>query len=136
MEGNEKYKKMAGNNIVDELERLSRREAALRESETKYRNVVDNANEAILVVQDGTLGFSNPKALELFGFTQEDLKNRSFLDLIHPDDREMMVELQNRMFKGESVEDVFSFKIISKDGQEKWVEIKRSEFHGKGDRQH
>lgn len=125
MQDNIKYKEKTGKNIIDELDMLNHRmEAALRESETKYRRVVDNANEAILVVQDGVLRFSNPKALEFFGFTAEELKNKPFLDLIHPDDREMVIEHQNKIFKRECLEDIFSFKILNKDGQEKWVEIK------------
>ncbi|MDQ1350245.1 MAG: hypothetical protein QG657_546 [Acidobacteriota bacterium] len=101
-----------------------RAETALRESEEKYRNVVENANEAIFVAQDWVLKFCNPKTIEILGFTQEELANKPFAELIHPDDKEMVVVRHKRRLQGERFEDVYSFRIVSKNQQVKWVEIK------------
>ncbi len=99
-------------------------EAALRQSEEKYRTVVENANEAIFIAQDWVLKFCNPKTIEMLGFTQEELQNKPFAELIHPDDRAMVMDRHKRRLKGERVEDAYAFKIISKDLRLKWIEIK------------
>jgi PAS domain-containing protein len=42
---------------------------ALQQSEEKYRLVVDNANEAIAVAQDGLIKFANPVAIAMSGYS-------------------------------------------------------------------
>jgi PAS domain-containing protein len=64
-------------------------EDALMESEKKYRLVVDNANEGIAITQDGLLKFVNPQISEFTGRQGQALQDGSFLDYIHPDDRQM-----------------------------------------------
>jgi PAS domain S-box-containing protein len=123
MQKKNRYKETSGKNI-SEVERLNRWiESALREIETKYHCVVDNTDEAILVIQDGILGFFNRKVFDFFDFTEKELKNKLFLELIHPDDRERMIDYQNKIVNGGSIDD-FTFKIISNDGREKWIRIK------------
>ncbi|MBI5897549.1 MAG: PAS domain S-box protein [Desulfobacterales bacterium] len=66
-------------------------EEALKLSEEKYRNVVQNSKDAIFVAQDHKLKFLNPRASAILGYTCENIADRSFLDFVHPDDREMIV---------------------------------------------
>ena len=63
---------------------------ALRESEEKYRKLVENANEGILVVQDGQLKFANSCASELTDYSEEELLSRPLIEFVHPDDREVV----------------------------------------------
>ena len=49
--------------------RRQRVEEALRDSEDRYRTLVENANEAILVVQNGRIGYANPKLVEIGKYT-------------------------------------------------------------------
>ncbi len=60
-----------------------RAEEALQESEEKYRRLVDNANEAILVAQDGRLKFVNRMASELTGYSEQELTSGAF-SRVHP----------------------------------------------------
>ena len=46
---------------------------SLQESEEKYRLMVENANEPILVAQDGLLKFANAKAAEVVGYPISEL---------------------------------------------------------------
>ena len=48
-------------------------ELAIQESELKYRQLVDNASEAIVVVQDGYLKFVNPITCDLTGYSEQEL---------------------------------------------------------------
>ncbi len=96
---------------------------ALRESEEKYRTLVENANETILVAQDGMLKFVNPKAIEITGYSRDELTSRPFIDFIHPDDRGMVIERYSKRLKGEELPHVYPFRIVDKHGSTKWVEL-------------
>ncbi|MGZ6230898.1 MAG: PAS domain-containing protein, partial [Syntrophales bacterium] len=96
---------------------------ALRESEKKYLQVVENAAEAILVVQDGMIRFLNHNSVELMGYSKEELISRPFLEFIHPEDRERVLERHLKRLREEAIPRVYSFRVVDKDGDTKWVEI-------------
>jgi PAS domain S-box-containing protein len=102
---------------------LKQREEALRRSEEKYRCLVENANEAIVVAQDGRLVFVNPMAIELTGYSEQELVSRPFLDFIHPDDRNLLSERHQQRLKGTLFPSRYSFRMIRLDRTVKFVEI-------------
>jgi len=108
--------------VVDITER-KKADKALKASEEQYRALVENANEAIIVAQDGMLKFTNPKAAEFTGYSKEELTSKPFLEFIHPDDRDMVVERHLRRLKGEELPHMYPFRIVDKEGDIKWVEI-------------
>ncbi len=115
-----------------DLSERRRAEETLRESEGKYRQVVENANESILVAQNGKLLFCNGKTEQLSGYTVEELLRLPFADLIHREDREMVAERHARRMAGEDFENVYPFRIRRKDGETRWVQINavRIEWQG------
>ncbi|MBW2020218.1 MAG: PAS domain S-box protein [Deltaproteobacteria bacterium] len=96
---------------------------ALRESEEKYRLLVDNANDAIFVVQDSVIKFSNPRTESLTGYSSEELAKIPFVNLIHPEDRDMVLKRHGRRLIGDNLPSTYSFRIINRAGEELWVEI-------------
>ncbi len=98
-------------------------EEALRESEEKYRLVVENASEAIFVAQDGMIRFINPKTLELIGYSEHELTSRPFTEFIHPDDRAMVIDRHEQRIRGQHPPDVYTFRTIDKFENIRWVEI-------------
>lgn len=68
------------------LEVIEKSDKALRYSEEKYRLIVENANETIAIAQEGRLKYVNPKAVQLIGYSQEELTSKAFLEFIHPED--------------------------------------------------
>jgi two-component system, cell cycle sensor histidine kinase and response regulator CckA len=100
-----------------------RAENALRESEEKYRILVEKSHEGILVVQDGIHKFVNPAATRIWGYSEEELLSRPFGDLIHPDDKDMVLDRHGRRAKGEKLPGRYPFRIVTKDGTNRWVEI-------------
>jgi diguanylate cyclase (GGDEF)-like protein/PAS domain S-box-containing protein/putative nucleotidyltransferase with HDIG domain len=109
--------------ICVDITEMKKAEEALRKSEERYRSVVDNASEAIIVAQDGMLKFFNPRALEIGGYTPDELSAIPFIELIHPDDRQMVVERHLRRLQGEEFDHTYPFRVVSKDGKSKWMEI-------------
>jgi len=75
--------------VMTDISERKRSEEALKASEEKYRQLIENANESILVIQDSRIKFINPKLMELTAYSEIDLKSRPFADFIYPDDREM-----------------------------------------------
>lgn len=107
--------------LQKEISERRKAEEALRESEEKYRLVVENANEAIVVIQDGVFRFVSVKGLS--GYTQEELISIPLTTLIHPEDSAMVMENHKRRINGESLPSVYVFRIIDKEGNTKWLEI-------------
>jgi PAS domain S-box-containing protein len=98
-------------------------EDKIRESEEKYRLLVDHANEAIIVAQNGWLKFANPAMTNIMGYSKEELLSKPFTEFILPEDRNMVLERHKKRLKGEEIPHIYSFRIITKDGEIKWLEI-------------
>ncbi|MDY6952784.1 MAG: PAS domain S-box protein, partial [Thermodesulfobacteriota bacterium] len=74
--------------ILRDITDQKRAEAALRESEDKYKTLVENSLTGIFIHQDGRYVFVNDRFASMHGYTHEDLLGKEYLLLIHPDDRE------------------------------------------------
>ena len=96
---------------------------ALRESEEKYRLLVENANDAIFVMQDQKVKFPNPRAVEIGRYLGVDLEQVPFINYIHPEDREMVIKRHISRLKGEKIPSTYSFRLIARDGEELWMEL-------------
>jgi PAS domain S-box-containing protein len=109
--------------IARDITERKKAEEALRESEEKYRLLVENANEAIFVIQDGMLRFFNIKNIELIGYSKEELTSTPFINFVHPDDREVALGRYLKRIRGEELTGVNFFRIIDKAGNIKWAEV-------------
>ncbi len=98
-------------------------EEALKESEVKYRTLVENANEAIFVAQDGYLKFFNSKTVDVIGYPQEEIGSLPFIQFIHPEDRALVVERHQKRVRGEELPRIYPFRILTGSGQPRWVRI-------------
>ena len=79
-------------------------EGALRESEEKYRNLVERANDGIVIIQDGKVRFANQRLAELWGSTVSEIMNTPFTDYIDPNDLEKVADRYRRRMAGETIE--------------------------------
>jgi PAS domain S-box-containing protein len=109
--------------LNQEIIERKRSENALHESEERYRQVVQNTNEAIIVAQDGKLKFVNRVASEIFDFPEGELLSRPFVDFIHKDDRSMVMDNHLRRLRGETLPARYPFRLVGKDGGTRWVQI-------------
>ncbi len=92
-------------------------EQKLRESEEKYRLVIENANDAIFIIQDGIIKFPNRRLEEFSGYSREELTKVPFTSFIHEDDRGMVLERYQKRIKGENVPSTYTFRGINKKGE-------------------
>jgi two-component system NtrC family sensor kinase len=101
----------------------SRLAGALQKSEEQYRTFVENAIEAICVVQDGVFRFVNPKATEISGYSNEELASLHLAHIIHPDDLGIVLEQHLRTLSGEQAPGAYFCRIFDKSDNTKWVQI-------------
>ncbi|MBU1948487.1 MAG: PAS domain S-box protein, partial [Candidatus Eisenbacteria bacterium] len=119
--------------LVQEITEKKLAERALRQSEEKHRLVVQNVNDGICIAQDGMLKFANAVLEDLTGYTSEELTTKPFIELIHPEDRMLVGSRHQKRMRGEDVESVYPFRILTKDGRYHWIEINavRIEWEGR-----
>jgi PAS domain S-box-containing protein len=96
---------------------------ALTESEEKYRNLVERANNGILIVQDGEIKYVNPRLAEIAGATVKELTDKAFIDFIHPDEMEKVVGRYMKRMAGEDVEPIYETTLVRKNGSYVDVEL-------------
>ncbi|MCX5855633.1 MAG: PAS domain S-box protein [Deltaproteobacteria bacterium] len=106
-----------------DISQRKRAEDELRESEERYRSLVEKVNEGIFVAQDGIIKFINRTGVEISGYSAQEIISKPFLEIIHPDDRVMVRERYLRRLKGEGFESRYAFRFITKNGDIKWVEL-------------
>jgi PAS domain S-box-containing protein len=95
----------------------------LRESQIKYRSILESANDMIVVTQQRKLKFVNHKALTLTGRSPEEMLDASFMKLVHPDDRPVVEDKHKLIMDREDLDTNYPFRMLKKDGAVIWVEI-------------
>jgi PAS domain S-box-containing protein len=95
----------------------ARTQKALRESDQRYRDLFENTSDLIQSVRpDGTILYTNHAWMSTLGYTDEEVKQLAFPDIIHPDDLEHCMNLFQRILAGESINDIET-RFVSKDGR-------------------
>jgi len=106
---------------VDDVTERMLTQKALRESQEKYRLVVENANDGILIIQDGIIKFANQKAEELSGYSANELGSRHFINFVSAEDKELLLKNYSDRIQGKAAPSNYNFRIIYKSGKLIWV---------------
>lgn len=102
--------------LAAEITERKQAEKELRISEERYRSLVDNANEAIIVIQNNLLVFANPMAVQIFGCCSvEEITSASPFDFLHLDDWEHVVKRHKKLMRKEHVENPYTIRLIVAD---------------------
>ncbi|MCP4576750.1 MAG: PAS domain S-box protein [Deltaproteobacteria bacterium] len=114
------------NAIAERLGRIiERREAGetLRESEEKYRNLVERIKDGICVIQDSHVKFINQVMAEMLGYTVEEITDTEFTAYLHPEEVSGVVENYERRITGEKVPERYETVFRHRDGAAIDVEV-------------
>ena len=105
--------------------------AALRDSEARFRSLFDQAAVGIaLVGPDGRLLLTNRALGGLLGYAPDDLADRTFGDITHPDDRAADGAESARLFSGELDSFTREKRYVRRDGTPVWVLLTSSAVVG------
>jgi PAS domain S-box-containing protein len=110
--------------LIRDLSDRTVMEDALRESERKYRTLVESASVGIILSQDGRVVFANPKVKEMLGYSDQEITSMTFEQFIAPDDREVFNRQHEFWAKGLGFPESTDFRMLDSDRIEKWIEVK------------
>ncbi len=86
-------------------------EEKLRESEEKYRNIVETANEGIYIIDDeGIVTYVNKKMVDMLGYNKEESIDRSICDFISEEDKNIIKQKLEKRLKG--INESYELKLI------------------------
>jgi diguanylate cyclase (GGDEF)-like protein/PAS domain S-box-containing protein len=106
------------------LSERDRAENALRDSESRYRSIIENIEEGYCEIDiEGNIIFINDAMQEILGYTSEELMKTSTKRLLTEKDAERVVQYLANVFVSEKMPSEFVFPIIRKDGAKKYIEV-------------
>ncbi len=105
----------------------------LGEDEARFRTLADTVAAATFIFQGTALRYVNRAAAAMSGYAGDEMLAMSFWDVIHPDFRDLVRARGLARLRGEAVPASYEVKIVTKQGEERWVEYTGGtiEFGGK-----
>ncbi|MBN2010956.1 PAS domain S-box protein [candidate division KSB1 bacterium] len=100
--------------------------ADARQSEAKYRTLIENSNDAIFLIYNRKFEIINRKFVDIFGYTLEEINNPNFdfIKLIAPKSQSFVENLRTRAYCNEAIDPKYELTMITKDNRE--IEIETS----------
>ncbi len=104
---------------------LDRKRAAdaLQESEERFRTLAETAPCAIFIYQGEAFRYVNPGAAAITGYGRDEFRSIAFWDFVHPDFRDTVRARGMARQRGDRVPTRYEFKIVRKDGEERWLDF-------------
>ncbi len=99
-------------------------EEAFAESEERYRTAIEHSNDAVAIIQGDRIRFVNRRFVEIFGYDKpEDIVNKPVFLVVHPDDRDKVITINQQRQRGEPVPSRYEFKGMMRDGRVVYIEV-------------
>ena len=99
----------------------ARGEEALRESEERFRVLVETTPVGVLIIVGDSIVYANPGASRITGYSRDEMIGASFVTGIHPEHRALATARAFARQEGTLDASEYEFKIITKRGEERWI---------------
>ncbi|MBN2009201.1 PAS domain S-box protein [candidate division KSB1 bacterium] len=101
------------------IDKYKQTEQALRRSESRYRNVVDNANDAIYIIENNRFTYVNKQFEKVFGYDAAEIYSGKLkpLDIVAPESHAFIAERARAKHDGKAVSPRYEYKAITRSGQ-------------------
>lgn len=109
--------------FVKDITERKKAEEDLKESEERFRDLVEKADIAITIDdREGNFKYFNKKFAELFGYSERAMRKKSIQTLVHPDDVRWVMAFRKAHFHGGNIPSRYEFKGVRKDGSTIYLE--------------
>jgi PAS domain S-box-containing protein len=106
---------------VYDISERKRMEEALRQSEARFRGIVENANDTIFsMTPEGIFTYISPNFKDFTGYDPEEFLGKSFVPLVHPDDLEGCRAFIRQVLETGVSMGSREYRVRRKDGRLKW----------------
>ena len=122
--------------VVTDITFHKKVDMALRESEEKFRTMVENSLQGIFIIQDFRIVYANDALAHITGYSLKELLSLTWekmQKIVHPEDQGMVWGRMADRLAGKDVPSRYVFRALRKDGTNSWIEMLsgRIEFKGK-----
>jgi PAS domain S-box-containing protein len=98
------------------LDSLCQIQGALKDSETRYSAIVENMNDAVVIIEDGVHIYINRRVVEILGLEEDEIIGKPFTNWIAPECRDATIASYNARMAGKDAPAWYRTKILHKDG--------------------
>jgi diguanylate cyclase (GGDEF)-like protein/PAS domain S-box-containing protein len=110
--------------LVSDISERRRAEHAEREIETRFRTLFQQAQAGMAFTSlDGRITTVNPAFCELVGYSDEELRTLSLVDITHPDDAAALQDAMRTMLQGHEEGCRIEKRYTRKNGEHVWVDL-------------
>jgi PAS domain S-box-containing protein len=117
----------------DVTERI-KAETELRESEAKFRKLAETMDAVVVIFRGDDFVYINKGTEHITGYTADELKTMKFWSVVHPDYQKITRKNGMARQRGEEVEITYDFRIVRKDGEERWLSFSASPIMFEGEK--
>ncbi len=96
---------------------------SLRESEAMFRSLTEWSPALVAIFQGVHHSYVNPAFSSFLGYNQDELMAMSFLDYIHPDDRQLVLQRSMDRQRGKDAPSRYEIRLLTKSGEERWTDF-------------
>ncbi|MFC1908610.1 PAS domain S-box protein [Chloroflexota bacterium] len=103
--------------LITQVAERKRTEAALKKSETRFRNLVEDTSAGIAIMDpSGRFVYFNNALGQLMGYSEEEILGKSLADFLHPDDKGLVIPQLQQVLAQPEVKFDLEFRVIHKSG--------------------
>jgi PAS domain S-box-containing protein len=110
--------------IIEDITEHKKMEESLRESEERFRSIVENSHDGILIVdEDYTFIYVNDELCRLLQYPRDEIVGHDFREFLDEESKKLVVDRYIRRQRGEKVPPRYEFNVLRRDGEKRRVEI-------------
>jgi PAS domain S-box-containing protein len=102
--------------IITDTTKSKQAQLKLKDSEEKYRQLIEQSKDGVALVQGRKIVFTNSIIYDMLGYTQEEFSKLEFADIAHPDELSRLHDFHIRRMNNEEFQSIYETKLIAKDG--------------------
>lgn len=109
--------------VINDITEIKRVESELRDSEEKYRTVIECASDGIAILKDGMVQYVNQSLINITGYRTEEIVGKSFLGFVADEDIELVRKNYEARLRGEQTPVGYEIRGVTRNGNSITVEV-------------